>query len=77
MSKLSRGSCRVSSEPPVFHLSGIRRLLCCSWYRDAEQDAVAGWETSRVLEETEHSNLDSSYSKLNHSSLALTPRSRK
>lgn len=76
MSKWSRGSCRVSPEPPVLPLPGIRRLWCRSWYRDAERDAVAGWETGRVLGETEHRILDFSYSKLNHSSLALTPRSR-
>lgn len=76
MSKWSRGSCRVSPEPPAFPLSGIRRLWCRLWYRDAERDAVAGWDTGRVLEETEHGSLVFSYSKLNHSSLALTPRSR-
>lgn len=69
MSKLSRGSCRsfLCVSP-----SDIRRLLWCSWYGDAEGDAVAGWGTGQALEETEHSSLDSSCFKLNHSSLTLT-----
>ena len=42
MFKLSRGSCRVPCKPPAFPLSGIRRLLYCSWYQDAGLPGCCG-----------------------------------